>query len=295
MGEPELINGSWEQTIAYLLSGQAPGTLQPINGSWKQTIAYLIYNLSGFSGGTIDNLTVTGNTIVGPLTAGTITSPSILWEIKSQDNNGLIAPKHSNVGSTLNVQGSIGIGGVGDVNPIAIANSNNSFVAGLNGSIQKSNHSFILGRGNVFNGINSGMLGSTGTIGEQTSGNKGVEGSLIIGSNNSTLFPVGPSATRYIRNSSIISSKNSTINNVGGQNSERIVLIGMDNYTTNKQGVHVENLYITSGATENYVLTSEADGRAVWKPATGGSSAGNIDGGTPNDILIFANIDGGGV
>jgi hypothetical protein len=62
MGEPELINGSWEQTIAYLLSGQAPGTLQPINGSWKQTIAYLIYNLSG---GTGNNFYTTGATLDG--------------------------------------------------------------------------------------------------------------------------------------------------------------------------------------------------------------------------------------
>jgi hypothetical protein len=58
--EPQIVNNSWMQTIAQLLSGDTVDN--PINGSWLQTIAYLIANQSG---GTGSNFYTTGATLSG--------------------------------------------------------------------------------------------------------------------------------------------------------------------------------------------------------------------------------------
>lgn len=257
----------------------------------------LVSIVNGLSG---DYLPLSGGTVTGDtvftagLTANSLSSNSILWEVRSQDNSGVIAPKTSVTTNPLNSNGVVMIGGTGG--QLACSDTNDSILVGRNSGIHKSDVSSSIGTtsGQIYNSLNASIFASNNaTIGEGSSGNLASFNNAIIGSSDaSTIVPVGAS-TRKIRNSAIIASKNVDVNNILGEDTERILVLGMKDYTTNKQGVHVENLYVTSGATKDYVLTAEADGKAVWKAGGGGGNL-NVDGGNAASIPVAVNLDGGG-
>ena len=241
-----------------------------------------IINFSGGSsfdsGGTMNgdlivngDLTVTGNTILAGLTAGTIDSDSILWENKEQNNiNGLIAGKGSDVSNSLDVQASIAIGGLGGMNPISMSDVDNAgVIASKNADIRnKSNESIIVSsRATIIANTQNTLVASSDsiTIGQDTGSSSGKRNS-VISSSNSTIITTNPGLYK-VNNSSIIASNGITINS--SSILERVVVIGMDNYTTSAPGVHVDNLYIRSGATTNYVWTSaDSTGRGEWRANT---------------------------
>jgi hypothetical protein len=290
--QPQIVNNSWMQTIAQLLSGDTVDN--PINGSWLQTIAYLIanQNLDGdylpLSGGT-----VTGDTIFTQgLTANTISSPSLYW-INGDVNSlpGTITNKESGAGGAFNTN-------VIMHHKMSTSSNNNNSVmfAGNLADIRRSDDSglFASRQSQLFRANRSVLIASNSSVIGDLNRTTG-DNNFIIGSTGCLLRNLGPNNAATLFQSSIISSDNCNVLRASSAGPiSRVVVIGMKDYTTDKQGVHVENLYITSGATEDYVWTAvDSTGRGEWRASSGGSGIGNLDGGTPGDVLVFSNIDGG--
>ena len=267
-----------------------------------------ITNFSGGSsfdsGGTMNgnlivngDLTVTGTTYLQGLsatsiTATTITSPSILWD----KVDSVIYPKDSDVTGIGNTNG------LAHGTNITMSNNTSSAVIASNlGDVRKSTNSLI-GSSNsssIYNTERSSIFSSDASFIGVNTGTSSGERNAIIASESSTILNAGSSAYYGIYNSLILGSENSDIiaTNESGETTERVILLGMKDYTVdNAPGVHVENLYITSGATADYVWTStDSSGQGYWAASNTSFTAVtylDCEDATPATIEIA--LDGGG-
>jgi len=263
---------------------------------------------STFTGGTIDNLTATGSTVLDSLTASTIYSGGTnLYDIfltSAPDGDITRVQPGSNIttGGTANTPivsvvsspsfNNLTFSGTIEGSSIIIGsnlttsdNTNSSIIASNSADIRKSEESGIFASlgSDIANTERSAIIASEGSnIGTDTATSTGAKNS-IISSNNSFIDANLPGSSAS--NNSIIASSGVTIYSTSTL--ERAVVIGMNNYTASTPGVHVENLIIKSGATAGYIWTSvDSSGRGEWRggtisgdylPLSGGTLTGNLN------------------
>lgn len=243
-----------------------------------------------FTGGTINDLTATGNTVVGNFTAGTIYSGATnLYDIfltSAPDGDITRVQPGSNIstGGTANAPiislidspsvNNLTFSGTIDGSAILIGsnltmsnNTNSAIIASNNSDIRKSEESGIFASlsSDIANTERSAIIASEASnIGFDTGTSTGAKNS-IISSSNSFIDANLPSSSA--NNNSIIASSGVTI--FSTSTLERAVVLGMNNYTASTPGVHVENLIIKSGATAGYIWTAvDSSGRGEWRGGT---------------------------
>lgn len=273
------------------------------------TNGFISATATPFTGGTVTGeTTFTGGLSATTLTADTITSPSLFWVSKDQNTNGgVITTKDSNAASTLRCRSSFITGGRDGGNTIVMSDSVNCaiFAANDGDDIRKSNQSSIQTsqRSLIYNVDNSSIISSfnsaIGYTDLPVSTNLGDYNS-IISSIDSTIYPLADN--EFINNSALIGCNNVEI---FASNGERVVAIGMKDYNTAGEGLHVQNLYIHTGASENRVLASTGDnGRGLYKRLSeiydvydGGGASQSVEdglsGGTATSTMFFQDINGG--
>lgn len=273
------------------------------------------------NGLTGDYLPLSGGTVTGDttftagLTANSLSSTSILWS----KVDGVIYTKDSDTSGAGNTNG------ISHGSTLTMSNSTNSAIVASNtGDIRRSTNSSVVGSNasSVFNTQRSSVIASDASVIGEDIGTSTGQRNSIIASETSSILNAGLAAYYGVYNTAIIGSENSDIRatNAIGETTERIVLLGMKDYITNAQGVHIENLYITSGASAGKVWTSVGtDGRGEWAdtltgdflPLTGGTMSGLtfyyldckasttvtpdfiLDGGSGATIAFEVNINGG--